>query len=104
VTVTTKVSQCKARKSCKTSATVKLKPDRAAKVSVHVDQQICDTRHRCHWKRVLTQAFSASARGKSIIVRGTHKSSLKKGTYRVVAVPSSSAGTGKAVTRVFHVR
>jgi subtilisin family serine protease len=103
VTVTTKVSTCKAHKSCKTSATVKLKPDRAAKVSVHVDQQICDKRHRCRWKRVLTQAFAASERGKSIVVRGTHKSSLKKGTYRVVAVPSSSAGTGKAVTRVFHV-
>jgi hypothetical protein len=104
VTVTTKVSKCKAHTSCRTSATVKLKPDRTAKVRVRVDRQVCDKHHHCKWKRVLTQAVSASVRGKSITVRGTHASSLPKGTYRVVAVPSSAAGTGKTVTRTFHVR
>lgn len=100
---TTRVSKCRDGRSCKKTATVKLKPDRAAKISLRVERQVC-VRKRCHWTRVLTKAFKASTRGAEVVVRGKKKTSLPKGTYRVVAVLSSSAGAAKPVTRRFQVR
>jgi hypothetical protein len=99
-----KVMRCKSGHSCKTSATVKLTPDRTATVSLRVDRQICDTRRRCHWSQYVTKAFSASTRGASVVIRGKRQSSLPKGAYRVVAVASSAAGAGKPVTKRFRVR
>jgi subtilase family protein len=101
--MTTKVSKCKtSAKSCKKSATVKVKPDRTAKVSLRVERRTCDKRRRCHWTRVMTKAFIASTRGKSVVVK--RPKGLAKGTYRVVAVLSSSGGAAKPVTRTFTVR
>jgi subtilisin family serine protease len=103
--VTTTVSRCKAtKKSCRTSATVRLKPDRTATVSLRVERQICTKRGRCRWTPYMTKAFSATVSGASVVVRGKRMASLPKGSYRVVVVPSSSAGAGKPVTRTFRVR
>jgi hypothetical protein len=52
----------------------------------------------------MTKAFSATVGGASVVVRGKRMRSLPKGSYRVVAVPSSSTGAGKPVTRTFRVR
>jgi serine protease len=100
-----KVTRCKQGRTCK-NATVRLTPDRAAKVSLRIEVKSCDKRGRhCKWKRYTTKAFTAGTRGTSIVIRGkSTKKGLPKGTYRAIAVPSSSAGTGKAVTRVFRVR
>jgi hypothetical protein len=98
------VMACKSGHSCKTSATVKLTPDRPATVSLRVDRRLCDKRGRCHWSQYLTKAFSASTRGASVVIRGKRRTSLPKGVYRVVAVASSAAGAGKPVTKQFRVR
>jgi hypothetical protein len=100
---TTKVSKCRSGRSCKQTATVKLKPDRTANVSLRVERRTCP-RGRCRWTRVLTKAFSAGTRGAQVIVRGKQRTSLPKGSYRAVAVLSSSAGAAKPVTRRFQVR
>jgi subtilisin family serine protease len=99
--LTAKVSRCKAGRTCRRSVTVRVKPDRAAKLSLRVERRVCSKR-RCRWTRVLTKALSAGTRGATVVVR--RAKGLPKGTYRVIAVPSSPAGTGKAVTRTFRVR
>jgi subtilisin family serine protease len=96
-------SRCKANHPCRRTATVKLIPDRAALVSLRVERKVC-SRGRCHWSRVLTRAFTSSTRGVSLTVRGKGASSLPRGSYRVVAVVSSSAGAAKPVIRTFTVR
>src|SRR5262249_23235957 len=101
--VKTTVTRCKPHRSCKRSATVKLTPDRSARVSVKVYIQVCKNR-RCHWSRVLFTSVNASTRGVRVGVRGAHKRGLKTGLYRVVAVPSSAAGTGRSATKQFRVR
>jgi hypothetical protein len=100
---TVTANRCRA-KGCKRSATIKLTPDRLAQISLRVDRQTCDARRRCHWTRVLTKTLAATTRGASVVVRGSHGSSLRLGSYRAVAVPSSSAGAGKSVTKPFKVR
>jgi subtilisin family serine protease len=102
-TMSAKVTRCKHGKACR-SATVRLTPDRAAKVSLRIEVRACDKRHRCRWKRYTTKAFSASTRGASVVIRGKRAKGLPKGTYRAIAVPSSSRGAGKPVTRSFRVR
>jgi subtilisin family serine protease len=102
--VKTTVTRCKPHKTCKRSATIKLTPDRSARISMKIYQQVCSTKRRCRWARILSTSVSAGARGASVIVRGPHKRSLPIGLYRVVAVPSSAAGTGRSSTRQFRVR
>ncbi len=104
-TMSAKVTRCKQGKTCK-NATVRLTPDRAAKVSLRIEVKSCDKRGRhCKWKRYTTKAFTASTRGASIVIRGkSAKNGLPKGTYRAIAVPSSNRGAGKPVTRSFRVR
>jgi subtilisin family serine protease len=97
------VTKCKAHKPCTRSATVRLTPDRSARVSVRVERQVCKKR-RCRWSRVLSTAVNAGTRGARVVVRGSHKRSLKIGLYRVIAVPSSAAGTGRSATKKFRVR
>lgn len=101
--VTTTVTRCKPHKTCKRSATVKLTPDRSARVSVRVERQVC-VKRRCHWSRILSTAVTAGTRGVRVVVRGTHSKSLKVGLYRVIAIPSSAAGTGRSATKKFRVR
>jgi subtilisin family serine protease len=101
--LTARVTRCKAPHACRKSATVKLTPDRAANVSLVVERRVC-TRGRCRWSRVLAKAFSASTRGKTVVVRGKRSKSLAKGAYRVVAVLSSGAGSSRPATRTFTVR
>jgi subtilisin family serine protease len=100
-----KVTRCKQGKTCK-NATVRLTPDRAAKVSLRIEVKSCDKRGRhCKWKGYTTKAFTASTRGASIVIRGkSAKKGLPKGNYRVIAVLSSSGGAAKPVTRTFRVR
>jgi thermitase len=102
--VTTSVSHCKAHQSCKRSATVKLTPDRSARVSLRIYRQVCTKGRHCRWTRILSTAVTAGTRGTRVVVRGPHKRSLATGLYRVVAVPSSAAGTGRSATRNFRVR
>jgi thermitase len=102
--LTTTVTRCRPHKRCKRSATVKLTPDRTAKVSVKVDRRVCTKGRRCRWKRVVTTSVTAGTRGARVVVRGAHKKSLPVGLYRVVAVPSSAAGTGRSAARQFRVR
>ena len=97
------VTRCKVHRPCKRSATVKLTSDRSARVSVRVERQVCKNR-RCRWSRVLSTAVTAGTRGARVVVRGAHKRSLKTGLYRVIAVPSSAAGTGRSATKKFRVR
>jgi thermitase len=101
--LTTTVTRCKAGHKCRKSATVKLRPDRTANVSLRVERKIC-TGGSCRWTSVLTKVFSASTRGKTIVVRGKGSKSLTKGSYRVVTVLSSSAGSGRPSTHTFRVR
>ncbi len=102
-TLTARVTRCKAHRACKRSATLKLAPDRIAKVSLRVERQACG-RTRCRWSRVLTTSVTAGTRGAKVVVRGKRRASLPKGLYRVIAVPSSAAGTGRKATRMFRVR
>ncbi len=101
--VTTTVTRCKPHKACKRSATVKLTPDRSARVSLRVYRQKC-VKHRCRWSRILSTSVNASTRGVKVIVRGPHKRSLATGLYRLVAIPSSAAGTGRSAEEKFRVR
>jgi hypothetical protein len=100
----TTVTRCKAHRSCKKSATVRFTPDRTAKVSLRVDRRVCTKGRRCRWKRYISTSLTAGTRGGRVVVRGAHKRSLPVGLYRVVAVPSSPAGTGHSTTRKFRVR
>jgi subtilisin family serine protease len=100
----TTVTRCKPHKSCKRSATVKFRPDRTAKVSLRVDRRVCTNGRRCRWKRYVSTSRTAGTRGARVVVRGAHKRSLPIGLYRVVAVPSSTAGKGSSKTRQFRVR
>jgi len=102
-TIKTTVTRCKPHKTCKRSATVRLTPDRSARVSLRIDRQVC-VKRRCRWSRVLSTAVTAGTAGARVVVRGTHKRSLPVGLYRVVAVPSSAAGKGRSATRQFRVR
>jgi hypothetical protein len=102
-TIKTTVTRCKPHRTCKRSATVRLTPDRSARVSLQIDRQVC-VKRRCRWSRVLSTAVTAGTGGARVVVRGTHKRSLPVGLYRVVAVPSSAAGKGRSVTRQFRVR
>jgi thermitase len=97
------VSRCKAHRSCKRSATVKATPTAAATVSVRVERHVC-AHGRCSWKSVLRKAVIAGTSGVKLTVRGSSRTGLAKGSYRVIAVPSSRAGTGRSVTRTFKVR
>jgi len=101
--VKTTVTRCKPHRSCKRSATVKLTPDRSARVSLKVYRQVC-VKRRCRWSRVLSTSVNAGTRGARVVVRGPHKRSLKTGLYRLVAVPSSAAGTGRSAEKKFRVR
>jgi subtilisin family serine protease len=101
--VTTTVTRCKPHKTCTRSATVKLTPDRNARVSLRVERQVC-VKRRCRWSRVLSTAVTAGTRGVRVVIRGAHSKSLKIGLYRVIAVPSSAAGTGRSATKRFRVR
>ena len=100
----TTVTRCKAHQTCKRSATVKLTPDRSARVSLRIYRQVCTNGRRCRWARILFTAVNAGPRGTRVVVRGPHRRSLATGLYRVVAVPSSAAGTGRSATRNFRVR
>jgi hypothetical protein len=100
--LTAKVTRCKRGRTCRKSATIRLTPDRTATVTLRVERKAC-TRGRCRWTRVLAKTLSASTGGTSVVVRGRRATSLPKAGYRAVAVPSSPAGTGKAVTRTFRV-
>jgi subtilisin family serine protease len=102
-TLKTTVTRCKPHRTCKRSATVRLTPDRNARVSLRIDRQVC-VKRRCRWSRILSTAVTAGTGGARVVVRGTHKRSLPLGLYRVVAVPSSAAGTGRSATRQFRVR
>ncbi len=99
----TTVTRCKPHRTCKRSATVRLTPDRNARVSLRVDRQVC-VKRRCRWSRILSTAITAGTGGARVVVRGAHKRSLAVGLYRVVAVPSSTAGKGRSATRQFRVR
>jgi subtilisin family serine protease len=101
--VKTTVTRCKAHRTCKRSATVKLTPDRSARVSLRIERQVCSKR-RCRWSHILSTAVTAGTGGARVVVRGAHKRSLPVGLYRVVAVPSSAAGKGRSATRQFRVR
>ncbi len=101
--LTTTVTRCKAHRTCKRSATVKLTPDRSARVSLRIERQVC-VKRRCRWSRILSTAVTAGTGGARVVVRGAHKRSLPLGLYRVVAVPSSAAGKGRSATRQFRVR
>ena len=97
------MTRCSPHKTCKRSATVKLTPDRSARVSLKVYRQKCVKQH-CRWSRVLSTSVNAGTRGARVVVRGPHKRSLKTGLYRLVAVPSSAAGTGRSAEKKFRVR
>jgi hypothetical protein len=102
--LTTSVTRCRAHTTCRRSATVKLTPDRTARVSLRIYRQVCTTGRRCRWSRILSTAVTAGTRGARVVVRGPHRRSLATGLYRVVAVPSSAAGAGRSTTRNFRVR
>jgi thermitase len=99
--VKTTVTKCKKHRTCRRSATVNVKPDRTAKVSLRVEYRKC-VKHRCRWTRVASKAFTASTRGASVVVR--RPKGLAKGSYRAIVVLSSKAGAAKPVIRRFTVR
>jgi Subtilase family len=101
--LTATVRRCKSRKRCRPSATVKLEPDRAATIVLRVERHVC-ARRRCRWSAVFKRTVSAGTAGAKVTVRGSAKTGLKKGSYRVTAVPSSRAGAGRPATRTFRVR
>jgi subtilisin family serine protease len=77
------------------TATVKVRPDRVARVTLRVERRVCKG-GRCRWSRVLVKAITASTRGAKL---RTHR--LKRGTYRVTA---RLAGATRPSTRTFRVR
>jgi hypothetical protein len=72
--------RCPAKRKCKKSAKVTVKLTRTAKVALRVERRV-----RSHWRRVTLRSLTATASGRSLTVRGTRGSSLKKGSYRVIA-------------------
>jgi subtilisin family serine protease len=93
VSLAYKISKCpKGRKQCAKVATVTVKVSRQAKVALKVERQDRQ-RGRLVWKRVKSQSLTATARGRSLKVRG--RRSRPNARYRVTA---TLAGKAKAVS------
>ena len=96
--LTATVTRCHGAGACRRTATLKLTPDRAARVTLRVERKDCKGT-RCHWTLVLVKAFAASTRGAKV---RTH--ALRRGTYRVTAVLTSGSVSSRPTTRTFRVR
>jgi subtilisin family serine protease len=81
---------CVARRPCRKSAKVTVKLSRTGRVALKLERRV--RKHgRWVWRRVTSRSITATAKGKSIVLRRT----LKSGSYRVTA----TAGTAKASRR-----
>ena len=80
VSLAYKLSKCpKGKKQCAKVATVTVKVSRQAKVALKVERQ--DRRRgRLVWKRVKSQSLTATARGRSLKVRGRQQPARTPGT------------------------
>jgi hypothetical protein len=84
------------------SATVRVRPDRAARATITIEHRRC-ARRRCHWARLLRRNIALPSRGASLRLEAPRGRRLPHGSYRVRAVLSSAAGTARPVVRAFRL-
>ncbi len=91
--LTVSVSRCRSGRSCRRSASVKLRLDRTAVVRVTVERRV-RSHGRLRWTRVVSRTLTVGTRTRSLRV------ATPRGSYRVTARPDG----GLATTRTFRVR
>jgi subtilisin family serine protease len=85
------------------TARVTIVADRAATAALQLQARSCVGTH-CRWRTLSARAVATSDRGRTVTLRGRLGRRLARGRYRVVAVLSSPAGTGRPATKGFRVR
>jgi hypothetical protein len=97
LSVKVKVSprRCTTERSCRKSAKVTVKLSRTAKIALRVEHRV-RRQGRWVWVRVTSRSLTATASGRSLVVRGTRGRSLKRGPYRVTV---TVAGRTRATSR-----
>jgi thermitase len=92
--------RCRKGRRCTRTARITITSDRPATGKVRIERRRCAKR-RCRWVLVARRSVTIKGRRATVKVRSRR---LVRGFYRVTAVLSSTAGSGKARRTTFRIR